>query len=796
MEKVRVSRRRKSAFKIPALTAEGWALGIFILLIVVAPLAFGAVDRIVQIGLLLLLALGVCIFPPAVARPSPLGNRLIIASVAILLLKEFAPAAVFGSTVWRKTLTESFGLVFPWTHNPEPSRGLDGLLAGVVAIVWFLWVRMIAINRDHRNVMIWGMLASAAIVSVVSFATRGIDPQAIYGLRYTPGWVGFGPFPNRNHTACFLAMGIALGAGCVAWAGSRKKFPLMAAALVLSFLAFAGLLATQSRGGIIVAFSGIVLFLVLVLFRFPSVRTLSIAAGTILMMGAVGVGFGAQVIGRFTSKETGDVSTRMRIHIWEDTIRVWKDAPLFGHGVGSFTQIFPIYQEVTTGESIVLHPESSWLQWLVELGALPVLFCAIVTCAYVIPRIRVAYAANRSIFMRAGPFAAAAVLLVHSIFDVPAHRWGTAGFALAALAVACAPGGTVGLLPSTRKSAFVPACIALFWALPFICDLPAWAPLSLTRLLAREQTTPFVAVSELERAVGYFPLNPTLHVSIAMHQIDDPLGRRAAEWQRHFRIAARLMPGSWELAAMQARACARVSPGISLHYWQFAVERAGHRAEEVFGIGMQETARIPGSAGAWEQYAHNHPDLLLTYARNIREPASRLAYEHWWAARGSVEGRLDEREVDAFYKLVARFGTREQFDDFCDRHADLRAHDFKTWVALLHGWNADDAAWQILASEWPAPTSRAVPSRGEQTHLASRWGSDPRDVVNAREYAEYLIANRDTEGATDVILTVARRQGAPEWFVRKGAHLLATGGKVSEAVALFLGEEKKTAPDI
>ncbi len=791
MEKVKVKRRRKSGFTMPTLTAEGGALGIFILLIVAAPLAFGAVDRIVQIVLLLLLALGVFIFPPAVARPSPLGNRLIVASIAILLLKEFGPASIFGSTVWRKTLTESFGLVFPWTHNPEPSRALDGLLAGIVAVVWFLWVRMIAINREHRIVMIWGMLASAAIVSIISFATRGIDPQAIYGLRYTPGWVGFGPFPNRNHTACFLAMGIVLGAGCVAWAGSRKKFPLMGVALVLSFVAFAGLLATQSRGGVVVAFAGLVLFLVLVLFRFPSVRAFSIAAGTVLMLCAVGIGFGGQVLGRFVSKEGGEVSTAMRVHIWQDTFRVWKDAPVFGHGLGSFTQIFPIYQEVATGESIVLHPESSWLQWLVELGALPVLFCAIVTCAYVAPRLRVAYSANRSIFMRAGPFAAAAVLIIHSMFDVPAHRWGTAGFALAALAVACAPSGSSGLLPSTRKASLVPIAIALFWMMPFICDLPAWSPLSLTRLLAREQTTPFVSVSELERAAGYFPLDPTLQYSIAMHQIDDPLGRRTAQWQQHFRIAARLMPGSWEMAAMQARACTRISPGISLHYWQLAVERAGHRADEVFGIGMEETARVPGAAAAWEQYALNHPQMLLSFARKVRESAARQAYEQWWAARGSVIRDLDEREVDAFYKFVVRFGTQEQFDRFRDLHPELRARDFKTWVSLLHGWKADDAAWEILEREWPVPNSRPMPAHGDQSHLVSRWNADRRDVVNAHEYAEYLIATGDTEAAGEVILTVARRQNAPEWFVRKAAHVLATGGKVGEAVALFLGEEKQ-----
>ena len=288
-------------------------------------------------------------------------------------------------------------------------------------------------------------------------------------------------------------MGMVLGAGCVAWAGSRKKYPAMGAAVVLSIAAFAGLLATQSRGGVIVAVLGLVLFLVLVLFRFPSVRALAIAAGVILMLGAMGLAFGAQVLGRFVSKEGGEVSTQMRVHIWHDALRVWKDAPLFGHGLGSFTQIFPIYQEVATGESIVLHPESSWLQWLVELGVLPVLAAAIALGAYVVPRIRVVYSANRSIFMRAGPFAAAAVLLIHALIDVPAHRWATAGFALAALAIGCAPTSATGLIPSPRKAGLVPLGIAVFWTLPFLSDFPAWSPLSLTRLLARSSTNMVLA---------------------------------------------------------------------------------------------------------------------------------------------------------------------------------------------------------------------------------------------------------------------------------------------------------------
>ena len=787
---MRVKRKQKPRFQMPEVTREMWALGIFTLLVVAAPLAFGAVDRIVQIALLAVLAVGVFILPPAVARPSRFGNALIIAFVAIILLKEFGPAALFGTTVWRRTLVDNFGVVLPWTHNPEPSRALDGLLAGIAAGVWFVWVRMLATHRGHRTVMVWVILGSAALVSIVSFWTRGIDPDAIYGLRYTPGWVGFGPFPNRNHTACLLAMGLVLGAGCACWAGARHKFPLMAVALLLSGAAFAGLIATQSRGGLIAAAAGFAVFVILVLVRFPNVRTLAIAAAAFLMVGAVGLAFGSQVLGRFTSKEAGEVSTQMRLHIWQDGLRVWKDAPIFGHGVGSFAQIFPVYQEVATGESIVLHPESSWLQWLIELGALPVLLAVVAALNYVIPRLILAYSPNRSIFMRAGPFAAGAVLLLHSMIDVPAHRWGTAGFALAALAIACAPSGHGGLFPATRKASLVPFGIAAFWAMPLVWNVPAWSPLTLARLLAREQTTPFVSVSELESALTYFPLNPTLHYSIAMHQIDDPLSRRSVEWQQHFRIAARLMPGSWEIAAMQARACARVSQGISLHYWQVAVERAGHRAEEVFGIGMDETAKVPGSVAAWHQYARNHPEHLLAYAFRTDEPGGRAAYDQWWSERGIRSASLEESEVSGFYRAVERFGKAEQFDQFRQRHPERQKRDFKTWVALLHRWGADDEAWKIVAAEWPKPSSLPAPPRGDKSNLAIRWASNHRDFLTAREYADHLRMKGDEKTANEVVITVARLDGAPEWFVRTGAYLLAADGQAVEAVAIFLAEGK------
>ena len=174
------------------------ALAIFALSITAAPLAFGAVDRVVQIALLGLLAIGLCLHPPQLAGLSRWMKFALLALAVILIAKEFAPAAFFGATHWRSSLTQGYEMKFPWTHHPEPGRAVDGLLAGGLAVLWFLWVRSLAAVRENRPWMAWSIFIAAALVAAVSFATRGLDAHAIYGLRYTPEWRGFGP-DHQSH---------------------------------------------------------------------------------------------------------------------------------------------------------------------------------------------------------------------------------------------------------------------------------------------------------------------------------------------------------------------------------------------------------------------------------------------------------------------------------------------------------------------------------------------------------------------------------------------------------------------
>ena len=774
--------RRRHRHQPPA---EKTALALFALLTTAGPLAFGAVDRLPQIALTAVLALGLLFAPPAVAPLGRWGNRLAIALVSLLLLKEFAPASWFGVTAWRTELAGTFGVELPATHNPEPARALDALLAALVAAVWFLWVRTLAAERENRPILAWCLFLAAAIVAGVSFATRGLDPQAIYGLRYTPGWTGFGPFPNRNHTADLLAMGGVLGFGCTSWAAARGKPLLCVAGVVLTGAVVAGLLGTESRGGLVAFGAGVAVYLSLLFFKMRNRQVLFFGGGGLLAVVVLSLTVGAKVMARFHSEEAGRVSNAMRVEVWKNTVEMWRDAPLFGHGLDSFPQLFPLYQHLALEETSVLHPESSWLQWLVELGALPVGLAVVAALLFLRPHLRDALAERRSFFHRAAAFAAVAVLAVHAVFDVPAHRWGTAGFALAALALACPLHGGAQKLRRTRQPALVLALVAVFWAAPFVLDGPAWSPSSVTRLLARESAGADVRVASLERSLRFFPLNPWLHHALGLRQLRAFGREQPSLWQRQFAIAARLVPASWTLPAAQARACRPIAPGLAIGYWQQAIERGGLHSDEILWLAHSETASWPLAAAAWGRFAEAHPRLLLAYAALAPADQAPYYYALWWQQRG-LEARLDPREVDTFYRNVVRWGSRGQFEEWMHRRADCEPRDFRHWADLLHRWGDDERAWTLLSRHVKEPQFPTAHAAAARVALEARWRQSPKNVVNAQQLAEALHRAGETVQSDEIVLAVAAQANPPPWFVYRAAYVLARQGRVGEAVAAML----------
>ncbi len=773
---------RESDRKVGGLSRQ-IAVGIFALIIVGAPLAFGAGDRLVQVGLLALLAAGMLFLPPRWPRFSKWEKRLLIAGGALIFLKEFAPAAWFGHTAWRTTLTQSFGLALPWTHNPEPVRVLDSLLAGASATLWFAWVRALAAERRERVMIAWILFGSAIVLAIVCFVMPGRDSAAIYGVRAVPGWGGFGPFPNRNHTACFLAMGALLGCGCAARAGRRKQFGVLSVALAGLITVFIALIESKSRGGMIACVLGTTIYAGLALAHSTSRKTLGILLAGALVAAALLLSFGGKLWSRFDPGAAGsDIPTNLRWGVWHDSLEMWRDAPLLGHGVATFARFFPLYQSIPLENQLVLHPESSWMKWLDELGALPLMLLTAGGLMFLARGLRGAFAAPRGIFIFSAGFAAVAVLLIHGIWDVPVHRWATAGFGLAALAMACPPREEAAADPRERLQFILPLGIAAFWALEIFTDFPRWSPARLTRTLDANDVAPArVWISTLNEFTRFFPLQPELHQALGARLLR---AQRSLAW-KHFRIANRLRPGSWTLPASQAVASHSISPGMALHFWTVAIERAGRRRVEIFRMAYRHTATLAGAESFWSQYVHTNPSLLLVYSAERPESEAREHFEDWWARQAlSRPPELDE--VDLVYAALLRWGTLGQMEAWSAHFPDLEERDFRKWASIFHEKGDDTRAWQILAKHVPDPP---FPSRRSSTHtntLEATWLKNPNDVVNAQSLAAAWHAAGETEKSKNVILTVAARPAPPPWFSQKAAHLHAAGGDFEKAVATLL----------
>lgn len=769
------------------------ALAVFAILVLAAPLLFGAVDRVVQIGLVLLLGIGFLLVPPAVPHLRRWVKWSIALGIGLVLAKEFLPAALFGETMWRGVLARDFGIAFLPTHNPEPGRALDAILAAAIAGAWFVWTRTLAEDRKSRLLLAWILLGSVTVFAVVCLALGTRADSMILGWRYTPGWTGFGLFPNRNHTAALLAMGALLGCGCLAQAARRKRWTLLASSLLAVSVIFVAMLESKSRGGLMGFGCGIAVFGALTLCKMRSRAALASTLAAAFLCAGMFLAFGAKVSARFNSPEEGNIPTNLRWGIWNDTVGMWKDAPVFGHGLETFAQLFPLYQHVRPEEHAVIHPESSWLLWLVELGALPTLLGAAALAFFLSKNVRGLLESERGFFIRAGCFAAVAALLCHSIWDVPAHRWGTAGFGLAMLAIACPLRQRDSALRLDRMTALVPLGIAGFWLLPFFYDAPEASPETLKRLLARSASTPTrVPVETLQSELRWFPLDYHLHQALGLRLL--VTAKNLDEAWREFRAADRLATFLWQLPFAQAWASRQYSSGMTVYFWSLAIERGGRRTDDIFQIALRNTQDLDVAESFWASYSVDHPEFLLSYADFLPDrDAGRAVYDRWWKTRGSTASTQDLKpfEIQRFYGAALKWGAPEQLELWMKRHSEMEERDYKAWARLLHAWGRDEAAWQLLAHWIKEPQFSVAQNTSQLTHpemLEAKWRANPADALSAQAFAEACLRRGELERERQVIFTIADGEKPPLWFVRKAAYLRAQNGDFSSAAAMLLHE--------
>lgn len=264
---------------------------------------------------------------------SPFGN---VARVSGLILLLVGVPAVLSSGGMRRlgpvqgltlALYLWFCLTFFWTAVPDVTlMKLRGYLQEMM-IVWLVW-EFTNTAEDLRSLLRAWLLGSwvLAILTIADFVI--LYPGSNDQIRFA----AFGQDPND--VARFLDLGFPVAALLL---DGKEKSPGRLLALGYLPIGFACVLLTASRGGFVasvVALGGCGLLL---LRQTPK----GILAGTMgLSAVAAATWFFAPraTFDRITSiaeqLQSGDLN--QRLNIWADGWRAFLDAPLWGHGAGSF----------------------------------------------------------------------------------------------------------------------------------------------------------------------------------------------------------------------------------------------------------------------------------------------------------------------------------------------------------------------------------------------------------------------------------------------------------------------------
>jgi len=252
------------------------------------------------------------------------------------------------------------------TWSERPTIG-PTLLAWYMAAALFLIAATLVTREGHVRWIAAALIAGAVTLTLAGLGGTPLAP----GLPFLGALVEEdrlqGGVADPNLFSLLLVVSIALAGGLVRTTRrARSRAGLM---LVIAFL-LVGVVATQSRGGLVALLAGVVC--ALLLSRGRRVALL----GVFLVLSAVPLVVFTVVPGaleRFTIVEGGGTG---RTEIWKVATAVAEDNPLLGVGIGNFPVHSPRYvdelgplEQVDLVAEQLLVTHNAYLEVLVETGA-------------------------------------------------------------------------------------------------------------------------------------------------------------------------------------------------------------------------------------------------------------------------------------------------------------------------------------------------------------------------------------------------------------------------------------------
>lgn len=342
-------------------------------------------------------------------------------------------------------LVVAFGLLQAMTVSPVggPMRDVPFTFSRERTLYWLLWwCAMGALCWAATEIsawpgavkrLCWALFSIGMFIAVAGLLQRTQGNLHYYGVRAVMRGVPFGPFTNLNHGAGWMAGAALLGTGLLADVLSSEEKQLLSErvskVILVAFMLTVILIAigaAGSRG----AFNATIL---------AAAATLGVLAlsrksplfrrAAFMALLSAGVVYAASLIGdpRLVGFIDGkaETSAAYRLAMYSGGLKMLRDAPLFGVGLGSFGVAFPAYKpELIIG--VVDHVHSSWLEVLLEMGipGVAALIALLALPSWSLGR-RVVQSGPRAGFLFPACFAAILSMVLHGCveftFQIPAN---------------------------------------------------------------------------------------------------------------------------------------------------------------------------------------------------------------------------------------------------------------------------------------------------------------------------------------------------------------------------------------
>jgi O-antigen ligase len=307
----------------------------------------------------------------------PWSEAVLEIGAAVLLLVWVAKAWKNGELklVWNPLLWPLLGfwlvavlqLIFGITAVPFLTR-IELLKYSALLALLFLFVQAYR-TRSHWRNFVWFLLSLGFAVSLFAILQHFTFNGKLYWVRELQyGGIPFGPYVNRNHFAGLMELLIPPGLAIqILGAERRDQLPLVT---LFTLLPIGALFLSASRGGIISFVAEVAFLTILIVARRREKKVLG-AAALILTLAALLVswlGIGA-ALDRFATYKKLETSEGRRVEMLHDSLRIFQDHRIWGTGLGTLQEVFPLYETAYDG-LVVNHSHNDYAEALAETGAI------------------------------------------------------------------------------------------------------------------------------------------------------------------------------------------------------------------------------------------------------------------------------------------------------------------------------------------------------------------------------------------------------------------------------------------